>query len=169
MWRMGTLPFFLRPLLITVAEGYFSWCKAAETWSWQHTYVRNEQVFTSTPPLHIRGVLLKQFNFTCPLEIWGPDGAVKRGRGSSVGIMTDYGLDDRGSIPRQKQSIFLLVSASRPAPGPTQPPIQWVPGLPSPGVKRGRGVTLTTHPYLVPRLSMSRSYTSSPPMCISDV
>jgi hypothetical protein len=33
-----------------------------------------------------------------------------------------------------------------------------------PGVKRGRGVTLTTHPHLVPRLSMSRSYTSSPPM-----
>jgi hypothetical protein len=32
------------------------------------------------------------------------------------------------------------------------------------GVKRGRGVTLTTHPHLVPRLSMSRSYTSSPPM-----
>jgi hypothetical protein len=36
-------------------------------------------------------------------------------------------------------------------------------GGPSPGVKRGRGVTLTTHPYLVPRSLMSRSYTSSPP------
>jgi hypothetical protein len=32
-----------------------------------------------------------------------------------------------------------------------------------PGVKRGWGVTLTTHPHLVPRLWMSRSYTSSPP------
>jgi hypothetical protein len=57
--------------------------------------------------------------------------------------------------------IFLLVSASRPALGPTQPLVQWVPGVLSPGVKRGRGVTLTTHPHLVPRLSMSRSYTSS--------
>jgi hypothetical protein len=47
--------------------------------------------------------------------------------------------------------------------GPTQPPIQWVPGVLSPRVKRGRGVTLTTHPHLVPRLSMSRSYTSLPP------
>jgi hypothetical protein len=28
-------------------------------------------------------------------------------------------------------------------------PIQWVPGVLSPGVKRGRGVTLTTHPHLV--------------------
>jgi len=36
-------------------------------------------------------------------------------------------------------------------------------GVLSPGVKRGRGVTLTTHPHLVPRSGMSRSYTSSPP------
>jgi hypothetical protein len=29
---------------------------------------------------------------------------------------------------------------------PTQPPLQWVPGVLSPGVKRGWGVALTTHP-----------------------
>jgi hypothetical protein len=34
-------------------------------------------------------------------------------------------------------------------------------GVPSPGVKRGRRVMLTTHPHLVPRSRMSRSYTSS--------
>jgi hypothetical protein len=34
---------------------------------------------------------------------------------------------------------------SRPVLGPTQPPVQWVPEVLSPGVKRGRGVTLTTH------------------------
>jgi hypothetical protein len=33
----------------------------------------------------------------------------------------------------------------------------------STGEKRGRGVMLTTHPHLVPRSRMSRSYTSSPP------
>jgi hypothetical protein len=65
-----------------------------------------------------------------------------------------------------KGQIFLLASASRPALGPIQPPIQWVRGVLSPGVKRGRVVTLTTHLYLVPRLRMSRSYTSSPPMCL---
>jgi hypothetical protein len=32
-----------------------------------------------------------------------------------------------------------------PALGPTQPPVQWIPVVFSPGVKRGRGVTLTTH------------------------
>jgi hypothetical protein len=36
-------------------------------------------------------------------------------------------------------------------------------GGPFPGAKRGRGVTLTTHPHLVPRSRMSSSYTSSPP------
>jgi hypothetical protein len=46
---------------------------------------------------------------------------------------------------------------------PTQPPVQWLPVFLSPGVKRGRGVMLTTHPYLVPRLRVSRSYASSPP------
>jgi hypothetical protein len=51
----------------------------------------------------------------------------------------------------------------RPALGPTQPPVQWVRRVSSPGVKRRQGVTLTTHPYLVPRSWISRSYTSSPP------
>jgi len=40
---------------------------------------------------------------------------------------------------------------SRPGLGPTQPPVQWVPGVLSSGVKRGRGVTLTTHPHLMLR------------------
>jgi hypothetical protein len=43
--------------------------------------------------------------------------------------------------------------------GPTQPLVRWVPGVLSPGLKRKRGVTLTTHPHLVPRSRMSRSYT----------
>jgi hypothetical protein len=33
-----------------------------------------------------------------------------------------------GFDPRQRQRIFLLASASRPAMGPTQPPAQWVSG-----------------------------------------
>jgi hypothetical protein len=44
-------------------------------------------------------------------------------------------LDGRGSIPG-RETIFLFSIASRPALGPIQPPIQWVPGAISPEVKR---------------------------------
>jgi hypothetical protein len=67
-----------------------------------------------------------------------------------------------GFDPRQGQRIFPLISMSRPALGPTQPRVQWVPGGPFPGTKRGRYVTLTAHPHLVLRSRMSRNYTSPP-------
>jgi hypothetical protein len=52
----------------------------------------------------------------------------------------------RGSIPGRGERIFPLACVSRPALGPTQSPVQRVPGILSPGLKRGRGVTLTSHP-----------------------
>jgi hypothetical protein len=48
------------------------------------------------------------------------------GRDSSVGIGTRYGLDGPG-IERRWGRDFS--HPSRPALGPTQPPIQWVPGI----------------------------------------
>ena len=47
------------------------------------------------------------------------------GLGSSVGIATDYGLDGPGSNPGGDE----IFRPSRPALGPTQPPVQWVSGL----------------------------------------
>jgi hypothetical protein len=66
--------------------------------------------------------------------------------GSSVSIVSAYGLGDRGSIPGRGERIFPLTCVSRLTLGPTQPPVQWVPGFLSPGVKHGRGVVLTIHP-----------------------
>jgi hypothetical protein len=72
---------------------------------------------------------------------------LKRRPGSSVSIGTAYGLDGPGFGTRCGPDFLHL---SIPALRPTQPPVQWVPGL-SRGERCGRGVTLTPHPLLVPR------------------
>jgi hypothetical protein len=46
-----------------------------------------------------------------------------------------YGLDERGFVSRQGLGIFLFTTSSRPALGPTQPPIQWALEAFSLGVK----------------------------------
>jgi hypothetical protein len=92
--------------------------------------------------------------------------------GSSVSTVSGYGLDDRAievRSPAEAKGFFSLASMSRPALRPTQPPVQWVPRVLSPGLKRGPCVTLTTHPHLVPRSRMSRSYISSPPKLLLGV
>jgi hypothetical protein len=64
---------------------------------------------------------------------------------------------DRGSIPAEARGLLskLFVQTGS---APTQPPVQWLPRVISQGVKRGRGLALTTHSHLVPRSWMSRSY-----------
>ena len=94
------------------------------------------------------------------LKRYGQILMLKCGPGSVVGIATAYGLDGPGIESRWGRDFPHL---SRPALGPTQPTVQWVPGL-SRGVKSGRGVTLTPHPLLVPLVMKEWSYTSNPPM-----
>jgi hypothetical protein len=74
---------------------------------------------------------------------------MSRNRDSAVSIATRYGLEGPG-IESQWDEIFRTYPDRLRGP-PT--PVQWVPGL-SRG-KDGRGVMLTTHPLLVPRLRES--------------
>jgi hypothetical protein len=85
-------------------------------------------------------------------------------RGSSFSIVSGYGLNDRTIEvqPRQRRKDFPVASVQTGS-GVHRASCKWVREVLSPGLNRGRGVTMTTQPHLVPRSRMSRSYTSSPP------
>jgi hypothetical protein len=62
--------------------------------------------------------------------------------GSSVNVVSGYGLDDRAIdvlFPAKAKGFFSVTSVSRSALGPTQLPAQWVPGGPFPGSKARPG------------------------------
>jgi hypothetical protein len=78
---------------------------------------------------------------------------MKGSRGSSVSIVSDCGLDDRATevrypVEAEDFSSNLCVQTGSGA-HPASCPMDM--GSLSPRVKRGRGVTLTTHPSLVLR------------------
>ena len=89
----------------------------------------------------------RKLSITCTLNWWRYNITVIQscGPGSSVSIATAYRLDSPGIESQWGRDFPYL---SRPALGPTQPPVQWVPGL-SWGKERP-GVTLNPHPLLVP-------------------
>jgi hypothetical protein len=80
--------------------------------------------------------------------------------GAAVALTTDWKTGVRSPTEAEDFSSSLCIQTDSGAHRASCVMGTW---CPSPGVKRGRGVMLTTHPHLVPRLRMSRSYTSSPP------
>ena len=71
-------------------------------------------------------VRMRGFNTATPLEITSYLTVPLCGPDSSVGIVTGYGLDGSGIESRCRRDF---PHPSRVALRPTQPPVQWVPGL----------------------------------------
>jgi hypothetical protein len=55
-----------------------------------------------------------------------------------------YGVNDRGFESQQRLVIFLFTTLSRPAMGPTQPPIQWITGVKRPECEVDHSPSSTT-------------------------
>jgi hypothetical protein len=87
-----------------------------------------------------------------------------RSRDSVVSIATAYGLEDRGVGVRVliRSRIFIFSRSSTPALGPTQPPIQQVPGVLYPGIKR-QGREADPSPPASAEVNKTWIYTFTPP------
>jgi hypothetical protein len=85
-------------------------------------------------------------------------------RGSAVSIVSGYELDDQAIEVRSPAEERGFSSNLCVQTGSEAHPASCTMGtrVLTLGVNRGRGVTLTTHPHLVPRSRMRGSYTSSP-------
>jgi hypothetical protein len=77
-------------------------------------------------------------------------------------VILSYGLNDLGFESRQAQKIYLFTKTLRLVLGPTQPPIQWVPGTFPPEVKR-KMCEADHSPSFNADVKNEWSYTSTPP------
>jgi hypothetical protein len=114
-------------------------------------------LFTVVLPVNLQTSSLYEIGF-CEISHFRLAFITNRSRDSSVGVATGYGLDDRGVGVRVPVGSRIFHSAtSRPALGPTQPPIQWVPVVKRPGRIAGH-----SHPTSA-KVKKTWIYTSTPP------
>jgi hypothetical protein len=94
-----------------------------------------------------------------------------KSRGSSGSIVSDYGLDDRAIEIRSPTGAEDFSSSPYVQTGSGAHPASYPMGTGGsfPGGKARPGRDADRSPHLVPRLSMSRSCTSSPPMRLNGV
>jgi hypothetical protein len=85
-------------------------------------------------------------------------------RVSSGSVVSDYGVDDRAIGVRSPAGAKDFSSILCVQTGSGAHPASCTMGTGGlfPGAKRGRAVTLTTHPHLVPKSRISRTYISYP-------
>jgi hypothetical protein len=83
-------------------------------------------------------------------------------RDSAVGIATGYGLDGRGVRVRVPVGARIFFMSSRSVLGLAQPPVQWVPGALSQGVKRPEREA-DHSPSASAEVKKTWIYTSTPP------
>jgi hypothetical protein len=87
---------------------------------------------------------------------------------SSVGTVLGYSLDYWSFKSQQGQGIFFFTTVSRPALGPAEPPIQWIPGALFLGVKQPE-CEVDHSPPSSGKVTNVWSYTSTPPTSLHGV
>jgi hypothetical protein len=91
------------------------------------------------------------------------------GRRSVYCLANGWATGRSGFDPRQRQNDLLSNLCVQTGSGAYPASCTVGTRVLSPGLNCGRGVTLTTHPHLVPRSRMSKSDISSPPKRLSGV
>jgi hypothetical protein len=85
-------------------------------------------------------------------------------------VALSYRMYDQGFESQEGLGIFPLTTASRLALGPTQPPIQWIPGVLSPGIKQlVPGHEADHSPPSSAKVKNVWCYTSTPPVCFHGI
>jgi hypothetical protein len=122
-------------LVSTVQTEHFhmntSWNSSS---AWVHHQLLDGMLFSLTHSL-ISNINWMHFKTRCQ-EHLDPREIQCRARALQLSRYSDRLRTGRPGFDSRQCKIFLFSTASRPALGPTQPPVQWVPGAFSPGVQR---------------------------------